>query len=1055
MRIWFNHWFSAVYHIINLMKEGERDVKVIGSSENPFAVYSQVCDEWYTEPKLTGSEYVDFCVDFCKEHKIDVFIPRRGIGSIVHEANRFEKIGVKLMANGDAELEDVLENKEAAYEKIKSFLPEVIPEYYVASTAEEFCTYYEILAKKTRVCYKLVSDEGARSFRVIDDVAKKETAILEKPGNKISFEDACRVMQSYSFDIPVLLMPYLDGVEISVDCLKLDSEDVIIPRYKINKRYSEIRFDRYVCKLCKIILDELGIEVPINVQFKIKDGQPYLLEINTRMSGGLQLSCKASGINLPALALKKLLSKPTVWQKPDYVSAKTVHIETPVLLDTVLKKTDYTKDEVMMLGKRYGNKKRKYLLVNPLQAKHVPVSPSKTCEMFDALAKRLEKNSGSHPLVIAFAETATAIGAVISARLGGEYIQTTRRVIDNVDWIYFSEEHSHATEQKVSKQFLSEKIENCSSVIFIDDEISTGKTLLNFINSLKSGVPAICGKNITVASVINRLSDKNLAGFESLGVRCEFLVKMDDDEYDEQINALEVSSPVEVDCRDIDYKSVLYEKALPDPGLGVSSDVYKTECDGFAVSTASRLASGLGKNVLVIGTEECMYPAIALGRELEEMHNKNVRSHSTTRSPIGVLDSDGYPAKNGVRLTSFYGDYETFLYNIDKYDSVIVVTDAEKTDRPAKHLFTALAQYGNERFVLVKIGKAFGSYKDSDVEILLKDLTGKIQPETLAEREKKIQSGTHYCEMLPIEHKPSKEYMQIYRLALDRFAQTTAEAVGRLAQKIVSDKGKDAVLVSLARAGIPAGILLARYVKRYYGFDLPHYTISIIRGKGIDKNAMDYILSKHSGKSLQFVDGWTGKGAIKTQLVEAIKDYPTTEADLAVLSDPAYVADKCGTHQDILIASSCLNSTVSGLLSRTVLRDDLIGQNDFHGAVFYRELAREDVSYEFVETVESMFTAPQNISEETESVTDTGMDEVRKIAEQFRIDNVNLIKPGIGEATRVLLRRLPEVLLVHSLNDSEHLGHLYRLAQEKGVEVREFPLTHYKACGIIRKIADS
>lgn len=163
------------------------------------------------------------------------------------------------------------------------------------------------------------------------------------------------------------------------------------------------------------------------------------------------------------------------------------------------------------------------------------------------------------------------------------------------------------------------------------------------------------------------------------------------------------------------------------------------------------------------------------------------------------------------------------------------------------------------------------------------------------------------------------------------------------------------MLVSLARAGTPVGILIRRYIRQHFGFDPAHYSISIIRGRGIDRNAMAYILQRHAPEDLQFVDGWTGKGAIKRQLDEAMLDYPGVDGSLAVLSDPARMAGICGTHDDFLIASACLNSTVSGLLSRTFLRDDIIGPDDFHGAAFYRELMDEDVTNWFIDLVSSHF----------------------------------------------------------------------------------------------------
>ena len=216
---------------------------------------------------------------------------------------------------------------------------------------------------------------------------------------------------------------------------------------------------------------------------------------------------------------------------------------------------------------------------------------------------------------------------------------------------------------------------------------------------------------------------------------------------------------------------------------------------------------------------------------------------------------------------------------------------------------------------------------------------------------------------------------------------------------------------------------------------------------------MKYILDRHAPEDIQFVDGWTGKGAIQRTLDKAMEDFEGVSAGLAVLSDPAYIAEKCGTHDDFLIASSCLNSTVSGLLSRTFLRSDIIGENDFHGAHFYSELMDEDLTYYFIDSVVSCFDTVKPISDE-HTGTD-GMEEAREICEKYGISDINLVKPSIGEATRVLLRRVPWKVLVHSLDDSEHLGHLYQLAEEKGVDLEVYPLKNYRACGLIKNLADN
>ena len=347
------------------------------------------------------------------------------------------------------------------------------------------------------------------------------------------------------------------------------------------------------------------------------------------------------------------------------------------------------------------------------------------------------------------------------------------------------------------------------------------------------------------------------------------------------------------------------------------------------------------------------------------------------------------------------------------------------------------------------------SYSEDDVILLLKDITGKVKPLPTEEREKLIQSGTHYCEMLPLEYKPTEKYMSIYNEMLDLYAEVNAQAIGRLADKIIEQKGEGVVLVSLARAGIPIGILLKHYMRLKYNIDVPHYAISIIRGRGIDDNAMKHLLDRYDAKDLLFVDGWTGKGAINNQLKDALKGYPDVSSELAVVADPAGVTDLCGTHEDILIPSSCLNSTVSGLVSRTFLRDDIIGESDFHGAVYYGELEDSDLSYDFIKRIEDKFVL-DNSSIKDKEFSDTGIDEVKDLSKEYGVEDINLIKPSIGETTRVLLRRVPwKVLISETDKDDSVLQPIIQLAMEKNVPIEYKNLVHYKAVGIIKELADA
>ncbi|KAF5065474.1 Cysteine protease StiP [anaerobic digester metagenome] len=347
------------------------------------------------------------------------------------------------------------------------------------------------------------------------------------------------------------------------------------------------------------------------------------------------------------------------------------------------------------------------------------------------------------------------------------------------------------------------------------------------------------------------------------------------------------------------------------------------------------------------------------------------------------------------------------------------------------------------------------TYNKNDVQLLLKDISGLVEPLPTEEREKRIQVGTHYCEMLPVEYKPSEKYMKTYEMAMKNYAKITADATARISEKMFQEKGKNLVIVSLARAGIPIGILVHRYILNKYSVNVKHYAISIIRDRGIDHNAMNYILARHRAEDIQFLDGWVGKGAIFHELEKELVNYPNIDKRLAVVADPANITDLCGTHEDILIPSSCLNSTITGLLSRTFLRKDIISKMDFHGAAFYGNLLREDKSNEYIDDIERCFDYKTVNCDIVKGMA--GLQIVRNIQEAYEIDNVNLVKPGIGETTRVLLRRVPWKILINEEYDTaDELAHIKQLAIEKGVPIErsKVSLGNYKACGIIKKIAD-
>lgn len=353
-----------------------------------------------------------------------------------------------------------------------------------------------------------------------------------------------------------------------------------------------------------------------------------------------------------------------------------------------------------------------------------------------------------------------------------------------------------------------------------------------------------------------------------------------------------------------------------------------------------------------------------------------------------------------------------------------------------------------------------GSFQSDDVILLLKDVTGQVEERDTAQRERAIQSGRHYSEDLPIERPPSAEYMACFDSLMETQLTKVALYTGILA-RLILETHPHPVLVSLVRAGTPCGILLRRYALRELERDIPHYGISIIRGKGFDGNAISRVMENHKTSNLVFVDGWTGKGMITRELAEACAQYNLTHGtelkpSLAVLADPAYSTRLFATREDFINPSCCLNSTVCGLISRTVHNPKLIGPCDFHGVRVYHEFRDIDQTARYLDGVCALFASLRNEIETgfQRRLTDgrepdwRGMKAVRDIGKAFGIEDINRIKPGIGETTRVLLRRVPDRILLRE-TDNPGLKHITLLAQEKNVPVSKYPDMPYLCCGLI------
>ncbi|MCS0638266.1 phosphoribosyltransferase [Streptomyces sp. LP05-1] len=819
------------------------------------------------------------------------------------------------------------------------------------------------------------------------------------------------------------------------------------------------------------------------------------------------------------------------------------------------------------------NPKRAHLLVSTVLGKHVPRSPHVVWRTGYDLGVRVRELLGAadaaRAVVLGYAETATGLGhAVADGLADAPYLHSTRRPVAGVARAAgFEESHSHHTSHLLLPED-PELLAGTGPLVLVDDEFSTGATVLNTVRALHTRHPRERYVVVALVDMRSAADRGRLAEFAAeIGARVDLValaagtVRLPADvlargrelvaRYGTPAVAEEAAAlpaPGAVARVELDWP-----RGLPDGGRHGFTPAHRARLEAALPALAERLADALAPvaggavathssgaapagpaeasaasgtapapraagvpgaggtrpRVLVLGNEELMYAPLRLAEALERRLDAEVRFSTTTRSPVLAVDDPGYAIRTRLVFPAHDepdpghdGPGERYAYNVAGagFDAVVAVVDSAG-DTPALHapdgLLARLAAHIPHVLLAVVPaytpgardavngardavnaagavaghrvpgaaaalpgplrGPAFSSYDPEEVGWLLQDLSAVTLEAPTEEREEAIQSGgAHYAESLPVEYQPSPEYQRLFRAALDDSAARIARAVGVVTETLLAERSDRPVLASLARAGTPVGVLMRRWALRRHGLDLPHYTLSIVRGRGIDTNALRWLAAHHDPADVVFVDGWTGKGAITRELAAALRDFPGFDPEIAVLADPGSCVRTYGTREDFLIPSACLNSTVSGLVSRTVLRVDLVGPDDFHGAKYYRELAGSDVSRHFLDTVGAHFeavgaevdTAVKELLTTDRAPSWAGWAAVERISEEYGIHDVNLVKPGVGETTRVLLRRVPWKILARRGAGAD-LAHVRLLAEQRGVPVEEVGELPYSCVGLI------
>ena len=367
-------------------------------------------------------------------------------------------------------------------------------------------------------------------------------------------------------------------------------------------------------------------------------------------------------------------------------------------------------EDIIKMAKRHNNPKRDFLFVNTLLGKHIAVQGRDALMMHRALGAKvyeLFKEKGwenKKVLLVGFAETATALAQNImfySLKFKEKfplnivgYTQTTREELPSNQYtnIAFEEEHSHATSQKL----YFDKELDYDVVLFVEDEITTGNTILNFISQFEKHQS---GKDYAVASILNWQNDKDAKTFSEKGVEVAFLVR---GKMKTELPSFSIKEGKEYDLYqdEVNYKANLSLRNNPRLPMTVEEfSEYVTFGDNKDKEFSKLISlKDSKKKTLIIGTEENMFVPIFFAIIIDA----DVKA--TTRSPIESSLENGYPISSRLKLNSAYESGRvTYLYDMDlgDYEQFVIFVE-EESPVFENELTKFLSTYGEVKVVCQK-----------------------------------------------------------------------------------------------------------------------------------------------------------------------------------------------------------------------------------------------------------------------------------------------------------------------------------------------------------------
>ncbi|MEU8796796.1 phosphoribosyltransferase family protein [Spirillospora sp. NPDC048819] len=384
------------------------------------------------------------------------------------------------------------------------------------------------------------------------------------------------------------------------------------------------------------------------------------------------------------------------------------------------------------------NPRRAHLLVSAVLGKHVPTDPrlvyGSGLLLGELVRARLRGEEPSQPgsllpdalrgvpgraaglrdllrapqtpvdaIVLGYAETATALGHSVADALGGAYyLHSTRRPVAGFAMYGgFEEEHSHATSHLLLPAD-SAALDRDVPMVLVDDELSTGRTVLNTIAALHTARPR---DHYVLAALVDLRGPADRARMDELAARLGTridAVALAGGHVDLPEDILETGEALVADLSAratpaheaaatfaVSRLGLEWPTGLPDGGRHGFLPEHRTRLEKDLARMADATAAGLGNGpsrVLVLGFEELMYAPLRLAEALADaLPGVDVRYSTTTRSPVLAVDDPGYAIRTRLAFQAHDdpadGPGERYAYNVSPaserngFDRIVFVVD--------------------------------------------------------------------------------------------------------------------------------------------------------------------------------------------------------------------------------------------------------------------------------------------------------------------------------------------------------------------------------------------